>query len=64
MFDVITAACIAGLIVFGYLWTKASPRVWYHDSDNEPVSMKAVVGFLWLVCLATLIYQQYVYFTE
>ncbi len=64
MFDIITAGCIAGLIIFGYLWKKASPKVWYYDSDNEPVSMKAVIGLLWMVCFVTLIYQQYVYFLQ
>ena len=64
MFDYITLASLIGLVVFGVLWSKASPRVWYYDSDNDPVSLKSVFGLLWLVCLATLIYQQIHYFTR
>lgn len=61
MFDYITACCLFGLVIFGYLWGKASPKVWYMDSDNDPVSLKTIIGLIWLVCLVTLVYQQYVY---
>jgi hypothetical protein len=61
MFDYITVACFVGLLALGVLWKKASAKVWYMDSDNAPVSLKAIVGFLWMICLVTLIYQQLSY---
>lgn len=57
MQNIITIVCLAGLIVFGFLWTKASSKVWYLNSDNEEVSPKAIIGFLWMTCLATLLLQ-------
>ena len=42
-------------MVFAVLWNRASAKVWYMDSDNAPVSFKAIFAFLWLVCLAVLI---------
>ena len=62
MFDLITLSCLVGIVVFGILWRKASARVWYYDSDNDPVSLKAVCGLVWLVCLVILVYQQIHYF--
>lgn len=53
--DTITLASLAGLIIFGFLWTKASSKIWYYDSDNDPVSPKAVIGLLWMVCLFILL---------
>ena len=54
MIDWITIGSAAGLLVFGVLYRKASARIWYMDSDNAPVSMKAVIGFLWWICLTVL----------
>lgn len=63
MFDYVTLFSLIGLVIFGLLWSKASSRVWYYDSDNDPVSLKSVFGLFWMVCLVTLIYQQIKYFT-
>jgi len=46
---------LSGLVVFGVLWKKASDKVWYFDSDNDPVSLKSIFSFPWLVCLFVLI---------
>lgn len=62
MFDYITLCCIVGLVVSGTLWRVASSRVWYIDSDNDQVSFKSIFGWIWMVCLVTLIYQQVHYF--
>ena len=57
MFDYITTGSLIGLVVFAVLWNRASAKVWYMDSDNAPVSFKAIFAFLWFVCLAVLIKQ-------
>ena len=55
--DTVTFAALAGLAVFGLLWSRASSKVWYYDSDNDPVSLKSIFGLLWLVCLFVLLMQ-------
>lgn len=55
--DTVTIAALAGLAVFGFLWSRASSEAWYYDSDNDPVSPRAVFGLLWMVCLFILILQ-------
>ena len=55
MFDYVTTGSLIGLVVFAVLWNRASANVWYMDSDNAPVSFKAIFAFLWCVCLAVLI---------
>ncbi len=55
MFDYVTTGSLIGLVVFAVLWNRASAKVWYMDSDNAPVSFKAIFAFLWCVCLAVLI---------
>lgn len=60
MFDYTTAGSLIGLDVPGLLWSSASAKVLYMDSDNEPVSLKSIVAFLWLICLLVLICQLFV----
>lgn len=57
MFDYVTTGSLIGLVVFGVLWNRASAKVWYMDSDNAPVSFKAIFSFLWCVCFVILIKQ-------
>jgi hypothetical protein len=57
MFDYVTTGSLIGLVVFGTLWNRASAKAWYMDSDNAPVSIKAIFAFLWCVCLVVLIKQ-------
>ena len=54
MVDWITVGSLIGLIVFGMLYRQAPDKVWYIDLDNAPVSMKAVFGLLWWICLIVL----------
>jgi len=60
MFDYITMGSLIGLVVFGALWCKSSDKIGYMDTDNEPVSLKSIAAFLWLVCLVVLVYKQFV----
>jgi len=50
-----TIASLIGLVVFGALWVKASDKVWYIDTDNDPVSFKSIISLLWMICLCVLI---------
>ena len=59
MFDYVTLACLAGLVVFGLLWKKASPKTLYMDTDNDPVSWKSIFGYLWIISLAILVAYQF-----
>jgi len=59
MLDYVTVGCLAGLVIFGYLWKKASPKTLYMDSDNVPVSWKSICGFLWIICLVILVSYQF-----
>ena len=54
MVDWITIGSLIGLLVFGVLYRKAPDTLWYTDLDNAPVSMKAVFGVLWWICLTVL----------
>ncbi|MCH8846246.1 MAG: hypothetical protein IIC11_05845 [Proteobacteria bacterium] len=60
MFDYTTVGSLIRLVVPGLLWNSASAKVLYMDSDNEPVSLKSIVAFLWLICLLVLICQLFV----
>ena len=59
MLDLVTLSCLAGLLVFGWLWGKASAKTLYMDSDNDPVSWKSICGLLWIMCLVILIAYQF-----
>lgn len=53
--DTITLGSLIGLLVFGYLYHKASGKVWYMDADDDPVSFKSIFALLWWVCLVVLL---------
>ena len=55
MTDYITIGSMIGLVIFGVLWKYASDKVWYYDADNDPVSLRTVVAYIWLVCLVVLL---------
>ena len=59
MIDHVTVGSLIGLLVFGFLWRRASSSTLYIDSDNDPVSWKSIFGWLWILCLVILVANQF-----
>lgn len=57
MFNYITAICLIGLVILGWLWKKVPAKELYRDLDNDPVSFRSIIAFLWALCLFILIQQ-------
>ncbi|MCP4573707.1 MAG: hypothetical protein GY838_15215 [bacterium] len=51
----IAMGCVAGIVVFGSLYRRASTRIWYRDWDGDGVSARSVCGGLSLIFLVVLL---------
>lgn len=53
--DPSTIVCIVGFVVFGFLYRRATNRVWYLDQEGDGVSARSICGYLALISLVVLV---------